>query len=160
MVLHKSRILFLRTLLLTLLLAVIAQAQETVTQLKAPVTPKYVDLGPQNVNAFKINYGLPQVGEYTIETLGYSEIRFFVNVFVEKYKSNPIKNAKINMRFFNNVQGGSWDYADYSTKSVVTSYIQGWTTQKIYGKSTRVWVWAENMPPGPYTITVTYYLIP
>jgi hypothetical protein len=127
--------------------------------LDSVVTPKFVDLSSK-IQSFEVKYGIPSVGEYTIETLGYSEIRFFVSIFVDNYKITPMKNAKMNMRFFNNTQRGSWDYAEYSTNSIVTSYIQGWTIQKVYGKSTRIWVWTENMPPGPYTIDVTYYLIP
>jgi hypothetical protein len=147
------------TFLFTITLSQIVHTQEKVSQLASVVTPKYVDLS-SNVQTLEVKYGIPTVGEYTIETLGYSEIRFFVSVFADNYKTTPIKDAKLNMRFFNNIQGGSWDYADYSIKSIVTSYIQGWTIQKVFGKSTRILVWAENMPLGPYTIDVTYYLIP
>ncbi len=120
-----------------------------------------MDPGPVKIQSLERKYGSAStVGEDTVNTPGYSEIRFFVNVFAEDYKAAPIKDAILNMRYFNNVEGGPGDYADFSTKSTVTSCIQGWTTQKVYGKSTRVLVWAENMPHESYTVQVTYYLIP
>ena len=59
-----------------------------------------------------------------------------------------------------NIQSGSWDYATTTINSQVASYIQGWTTQKIIGKSIRVLIMPENMPNGPYTISGSYYLVP
>jgi hypothetical protein len=150
----------LLTLIGFVILSTCANAQGATFQLDKAITPRFVDIGPTKLSTFEVKAGLPTVGEYAIETLGYSEIRVFVNVFVENYKTTPIHNAKLKMRFFHNVAGGSWNYADFSANSVVTSYIQGFTSQKIFGKSLRLWIWSENMPPGPYTVEVTYYLIP
>jgi hypothetical protein len=136
------------------------QAQTTTSQLPNAVTPKFVDIGPTTLQSFPVQNGMQVVGEYIIETLGYSEIRFFAHVFVDNYSTTPIHNAKLRMRFFSTINGGSWNFADHVVNSTVTSYIEGYTIQKIYGKTTRILVWPENMPPGPYRAEITYYLIP
>ncbi len=136
-------------------------AQEQVSQLDTAVTAKFVDLGTVSVPMLQPKYGYPTIGDYTIDTQGYSEIRFFVSVFAENYGATPIKDAKLNLRFFLNTQGGSWSYADCTVPSSSSSSVQAWTMQKIYGKSTRVWVWVENLPSAaPYRITASYYLLP
>ncbi len=136
-------------------------SQEQVSQLDTAVTARFVDLGTVTVPMLQPKYGYPTIGDYTIETQGYSEIRFFVTVFAENYGATPIKDAKLNLRFFHNTQGGSWSYADCSVPSSSSSAVQAWTTQKIYGTSTRVWVWVENLPSAaPYRINASYYLLP
>jgi hypothetical protein len=155
---------FLLYVLLTLIciaaIGMSAVAQTTTSQLPNAVTPKFVDIGPISYQTFPTAYGMPIVGEYTIQTLGYSEIRFFVHVFVDNYQTTPIQNAKLYITMFHTIKGGSWSYSYNTINSTVTSYINGYVNEKIIGKTLRILVKPENMPAGPYRVEVSYYLIP
>lgn len=124
------------------------------------LTNKYVELiANKKVAAFQSPYGTPQIFEETIDTAGYSEIRMFIHVFAEEFKKSPITNkTKIEATLFHEVRGGSWDYSKKEIRSEVTSYIHGWFTEKVIGDKTRIVAFARNLPEGPYSVTVTYYL--
>ncbi len=126
------------------------------------LTNKYVELiSAKKVDSFSSPYGAPQVFEETIDTAGFSEIRMFVNVSVEDYEKHPVtKKTMIHATLFHTVtNGSSHDYSRKEIRSEVASYVSGWFSEKIIGNKTRVLALANDFPKGPYTVTVTYYLV-
>lgn len=96
----------------------------------------------------------------TIDAAGFSEIRLWVHLFVENYTLKPIPNdAKIVVRLMHQFKGGSFSYADGILINRTASYIDGYINKPIIGNSMRILCYSENMPPGPYTLDVTYYLV-
>ena len=121
---------------------------------------KYVELINKKVNALDATSGVPRVFEETIDATGYSEIRMFIHIFVDNYKTDPVTaNSTIEANLFHSISGGSWPYSKREMKSNVTSYINGWFSEKIIGNKVRVIATAKNLPRGPYTISVTYLLV-
>jgi hypothetical protein len=55
--------------------------------------------------------------------------------------------------------GNSFDYELGTLTSDVTSYIDGYVARPIIGNRLRVLCHPENLPPGPYNIYATYYLV-
>lgn len=116
----------------------------------------------QHVPAFEEPFGpgYQVVFDEKIETKGFAEIRVWVHVFVEDYETNPVTpSSRLTVRFMHQFPGGSFDYEQGTITSNVTSYINGYVAKPIIGDMLRLLCRASNMPPGPYTIDVTYYLV-
>lgn len=104
--------------------------------------------------------GYPVIFDKKIQTTGYSEIRVWVHVFVNDYATHPVtSNTKLLVRFMHEFDGNSFDYAEGTLNFKVTSYINGYVARPIIGNKLRVLCHPENLPPGPYGIDVTYYLV-
>ena len=110
-----------------------------------------------------IGPGYPEVFDKTFKTKGFSEIRIWVWVSVLAYETTPIAaNSTLEVRFMH--QFGSHDSFDYE-KGTITgiagfSAIYGYVSKPAIGNETRVVCHPTNMPPGPYDIRVTCYLVP
>jgi hypothetical protein len=116
-----------------------------------------------NVPAFDQPFGpgYSVVFDKIIATAGFSEVRVWVHVFAKDYKNHPITpNAKLNVRFLHQFKMGSFDYAKSTIVHGMPSYINGFCAQPILGDSLRLVCEPENLPPGPYQVAVTYYLVP
>lgn len=116
----------------------------------------------QHVPAFEEPFGpgYQVVFDEKIETAGFAEIRVWVHVFVENYEANPVtQNSLLTVRFMHQFPGGSFGYEEGTITSNVTSYIDGYLAKPIIGDKLRLVCSASNMPPGPYNIHVTYYLV-
>ena len=99
--------------------------------------------------------------DFIIETLGYSEVRVYAQLFKNDYKTSPIKSEGIlKINFSNEMSGLGVVYKTNTYKNEVTSYIDGWATEKIYGSKTKISVDADNIPKGEYTLQLSYYLLP
>ena len=121
---------------------------------------KYVELINKKVNTLDAPYGIPLIFEETIDTANYSEIRMFIHVFIENYNQTPLTiNSVIAATLCHNVSSGSWPYSNKEIKFSVTSYIDGWFSEKIIGNKVRVVASAKNFPKGPYTLSASYYLV-
>ena len=126
---------------------------------------KYVELY-RNDNVPSFPAPLRAVFDKTIETLGYSEIRVWVHVFVENYAKTPVTSAaKLNVRFMHLFGGqlGSGGQFDYKQSVIpwnsVTSFINGDVVAPIIGDKLRILCTAGDLPAGPYSVFVTYYLV-
>ncbi len=127
---------------------------------RAETGNKYVELIHKQVQAFESPYGIPQIFETTIDVEGYSEIRIFIHVFAENYTYTPITSkTSIKATLYHCVSSGSWAYSEEVITSDVTSYINGWFSEKLIGDTLRIVAFAHDFPAGPYTVTVTYYLV-
>lgn len=127
-------------------------------------TPRYVELVRQD-NCPGFPDPLHAVVDKIIDTAGFNEIRVWVHVFVERYAHTPVTAAaKLNVRFMHVFGGqlgggGQFDYAQASIPwNHVTSYINGYVTSPIIGDKLRILCSAESLPPGPYSVFVTYHL--
>lgn len=116
-----------------------------------------------NLPAFEEPFGAgyPVVFDKIIDTTGFSEVRVWVHVFANDYKDHPITpDAKLHVRFMHQFKIGSFDYAKETIGyNGVTSYIDGFCAQPVIGNSLRLLCHPENLPPGPYKVGVTYYLV-
>ena len=134
----------------------------TITEISKPVLPRFATLAVHDVHDFPSPFGVPLVGEYTFDTMGYSEIRVFARVFVKNYQTTPIPPGKATLSLMV-CHGAGLSSIQVATKKVVstvTGEISGSLTDKLLGPHTRLLITAEHMPPGPYTVEVTYYLLP
>lgn len=115
---------------------------------------KYVEIMP--VKAEDFNYhGIE------IDVLGYREIRVFANLFADDYKTKPLpKEALLRIGFGHVLKGMGTSYGETTFKQQVTSYIEGFVIEKIYGKKLKLVVDANNLPKGKYTLQLSYYLLP
>ena len=126
---------------------------------------KYVELIRQdNLASFPPPFFF--VFDSTIDTADWREIRVWVHVFVENYAQTPVTAAAyLNVRFmhvFGYQLGGGGEF-HYTQATIpwnnVTSYIDGYVTAPIIGNKLRIVCGPENLPPGPYDVFVTYYLL-
>lgn len=118
------------------------------------VTAKFVQLMPISIKDF--NYK-----DIIVETLGYSEIRVYANVFNNDYETNPLKPEGIlKLNFSLEMTGFGVPYKTHEYKQQVTSYIDGFATEKIFSRKTKLAIDADNIPKGDYTLRISYYLLP
>lgn len=118
------------------------------------VTAKFVQLKPLHIKDF--NYK-----DITIETLGYSEIRVYANLFNNDYKSNPLQPEGIlKLNFSHEMSGFGVPYKSNEYKQQATSYIDGFAAEKIFGRKTKLAIDADNIPKSDYTLHISYYLLP
>jgi hypothetical protein len=112
----------------------------------------------KNVKLSSLTNGL--LFDQTITTAGYNEIRVWVHVFVEKYQTTPVTGStKLKVRLMHQFTGGSFDYVNATFGSSVASYINGYTAQRIIGDQTRILCSPENLPAGPWDVSLTVYLV-
>lgn len=104
--------------------------------------------------------GYPEVFDEVVDVTDWKQIRVWVHVFVENYNTTPINTAaaRLELRFMHNFTGGSFDYEKATFTTPVTSYINGYAVKPIIGNTLRLLCHPENLPPGPYTLSVTYLL--
>ncbi len=132
---------------------------------KVEVVRKYVEL-LRNDNAPTFSPPLHEVFDQTIDVGDWNEIRLWVHVFVSNYATTPVTAAaKLNVQFFHvfGMQLGGGGQFPYSNAVIpwdgVTSYINGYVSAPIIGEQLRILCYAESLPPGPYELFVTYYLV-
>jgi hypothetical protein len=126
---------------------------------------KYVELVRQE-NLASFPPPLNAVFDQVVDTADWKEIRVYVNIFVQNYGQNPVTAAtKLNLRFmhvFGHQLGGGGQF-DYMQRTIswnqVTSYINGYVTAPLIGDKLRILCIPESLPPGPYDVFVTYYLV-
>jgi hypothetical protein len=137
-------------------------------KLPLPVFPaaqtKYVELIANqllNQPLTPIGPGYPELFDETIDVAGWKEIRVWVHVFVDNYQTTPIAttSARLELRFMHNFAGGSFDYDKAVFQTNVTSYIDGFAVKPVIGNKLRLLCHPENLPPGPYRLSVTYLLV-
>jgi len=130
-----------------------------------PTTTKYVEL-VRDDNLASFPTPLHSVVDKIIDTADSKEVRVWVHVFVKNYAHTPVTAAaKIDVRFlhtFGSQLGGGGQF-DYSQATILwnhmTSYINGYVVAPIIGDKLRILCTANNLPPGPYQVFVTYYLL-
>lgn len=124
---------------------------------------KYVQLLNVELAEFATPFGpgYEVAFDETITTAGYNEIRLWVHVFEDNYETTPITStAQLEVRFMHQFEGGSFDYEKRIIGyNGVTSYINGYCAVPIIGNGLRLLCHPTGMPPGPYTLQVTYYLV-
>ncbi len=106
--------------------------------------------------------GYPVLFDNTVDVTGWREIRVWVHVFVENYETTPIvtSQCRLQMRFMHNFGGGNaFDYETATLTTDCTSYIDGYAAKPIIGNKVRLLCHPENLPPGPYRLSVTYLLV-
>jgi hypothetical protein len=105
--------------------------------------------------------GYLEVFNEVVDVTGWKEIRVWVHVFVENYNTTPIdtSTARLELRFMHNFSRNSFDYEEAIFQTTVTSYIDGYAGKPIIGNQLRLICHPENLPPGPYTVSVTYLLL-
>ncbi len=105
--------------------------------------------------------GYQVVFDEEIETAGFAEIRVWVHVSVENYEADPVtRDSLLTVRFLHRFPGGSFDYEEGTIPwNRATSFINGYVSKPIIGDTLRLLCRATDMPPGPYRIHVTYYLV-
>lgn len=119
-----------------------------------PTPAKFVQIQP--VAADDFNYH-----EVMIDALGYREIRVFAHLSANDYKTKPLpKEALLKIGFGHELVGMGTGYSRTTFKREVTAYIEGFVTEKIYGKKLKLVVDADNLPRGKYTLHLSYYLLP
>jgi hypothetical protein len=127
---------------------------------------KYVELiSEQNVPKFDEPFGPggPVVFDKKLLVKGYSEIRVWVHVFIRNYQAQPIAaDSRLKVRFMHDfANGNSFDYDSGTVQSWAgASYIDGYVVKPIIGNELRVICEPVNLPPGPYDVHMTYYLVP
>lgn len=120
----------------------------------APTPAKFVQIKPLAVEDF--NYH-----EVKIDALGYREIRVFAHLSANDYKTQPLpKEALLKVGFSHELTGMGTGYGSTVFKQDVTSYIEGFVIEKVYGKKLKLTVDADNLPKGKYTLHLSYYLLP
>jgi hypothetical protein len=132
---------------------------------KVEVVRKYVEL-LRNDNAPTFSPPLNEVFDKTIDVGDWKEIRLWVHVFVSNYATTPVTAAaQLNVQFLHvfGVQLGGGGEFIYSNAVIpgdgFTSYINGYVSAPIIGEQLRIVCYAESLPPGPYELFVTYYLV-
>ena len=106
--------------------------------------------------------GYPEVFDKTFETKGYSEARVWVWVNIHNYQTNPIRaNSQLDVRFLHQFSSGdSFDYEEGTITGIAGfSSIYGYVSKPIIGDETRIICHPLNLPPGPYDVRATYYLV-
>ena len=104
--------------------------------------------------------GYPVLFDQTISVKGWKKIRVWVHVFVDNYETTPITSfTRLELRFMHKSAGGSFNYEKAVFSSEVTSYINGYAGMPLIGEGLRLVCHPENLPAGPYKLTVTYLLI-
>lgn len=129
---------------------------------KTDLPTRYVELVDESPSAFGTPFGPGyQVAfDETIDTAGYNEIRLWVHVFVDNYAATPITSgAKLAVRFMHVFSGGSFDYEERTIDDSTPSYLNGYCAVPIIGDRLRLLGHPTGMPPGPFRLQVTYYLI-
>ena len=132
---------------------------------KKRVRTKYVELiALDNVPAFgePVGPGYQVAFDVTIDTAGFSGIRVWVHIFAINYETTPVTSAaRLTVRFMHQFGGAnSFDYAEDTIEyNGVTSYINGFCARLVIGDHLRLLCHPENLPPGPYKLYVTYYLV-
>lgn len=116
----------------------------------------------KGVASFPSPHGRPQVLEQVFDTLGYREIRVFAQVTIERHEVTPlaIGSASLTWSFYHSTGLSSSLYGQTKASAAVTRCVDLVATQKVFGASTRVVLSADHLPPGPYTVDVTCYLLP
>jgi hypothetical protein len=132
---------------------------------KVEVVRKYVEL-LRNDNASTFSPPLHEVFDETIDVGDWNEIRLWVHVFISNYATTPLTAAaKLNVQFLHifGIQLGGGGQFIYSNAAIswdhVTSYINGYVSAPIIGEKLRILCYAESLPPGPYELFATYYLV-
>lgn len=116
--------------------------------------PKHVQIKPIKLDDFEDQ-------SFSIETLGYSEIRIFAELFKNDYKKELLpKNSKITLILVNEITGLGSPFKTLVFENEVGSMIDVWAIEKIYGRKTKIIVMGENIPKGKYTFHFSYYLLP
>jgi len=126
---------------------------------------KYVELIRED-NLMSFSPPLSAVCDKIIDTTDYREIRLWVHVFVQNFAQAPVTAAtKLHVRFlhvFGHQLGGGGQF-DYMQRTIpwsqVTSYINGSVTAALIGDKLRILCTPESLPPGPYDVFVSYYLV-
>jgi hypothetical protein len=120
----------------------------------APTPAKFVQIQPMEVADFNHHVEM-------IDALGYREVRVFVHLSAKEYRTNPLpKEALLTVGFGHELAGMGTGYGGATFKREATSYIEGFVTEKIYGKKLKLVIDADNLPKGKYTLQLTYYLLP
>ena len=131
--------------------------------------PKYVELVKlENIPSLgtPLSPGSSKVFDSVVDVTGWREIRLWVHVFIENYAATPLTSAaKLHVRFlhtFGHQLGGGGQF-EYTRRTIywnqVTSYINGSATALLIGDRVRILCTPEALPPGPYSVFVTYYLV-
>jgi hypothetical protein len=97
-----------------------------------------------------------------IPAAGWKKIRLWVHVLIDNYETTPLTPAaRPQLRFMHDFCGAnSFDYAVSTLPcNGVTSNINGLAIQPILGKELRLLCHPENLPAGPYRLSVTYLLV-
>jgi hypothetical protein len=103
--------------------------------------------------------GYPVLFDVSFPVKGWKEIRVWVHVFVDNYETTPITSStRLELRFMHSFTGGSFNYEGAVFTSDFTSYINGYTVIPLVGEQLRLVCHPENLPAGPYRLTVTYLL--
>jgi hypothetical protein len=119
-----------------------------------PTKAKYVEITPITITDF--NYK-----DFTIDALGYKEVRVFVNLFDDQYKTQPLTGTStLKLCFSHEMSGMGTPYKQYTFKQEFGSYLCGFVTESVYGKTLKIAVDADNIPKGNYTLHLSYYLLP
>ena len=119
-----------------------------------PMPAKFVQIRPVTMES-------PNDHDIFIDALGYREIRVFASLSATDSTALPIpKEALLKVGFFHELVGMGTRYSATTFKQEVAAGLEGWVTEKIYGKKVRLSVNAENMPKGKYTLQLSYYLLP
>ena len=104
--------------------------------------------------------GYPVLLDQTFPVKGWKKIRVWVHVFVDNYETTPITSfTRLELRFMHKFTGGSFNYEKAVFSSDVTSYINGYADMPLIGEELRLVCHPENLPAGPYKLTVTYLLV-
>jgi hypothetical protein len=97
-----------------------------------------------------------------VDTAGFSEIRLWACIRVINSVATPILgNAKVNVQFIHQRTSDNIPlaYSQDVITSKMTSDIYGFLAIPIIGNSVEILGNPVNMPPGPYDLYVTYYLV-
>nr|WP_300147012.1 hypothetical protein [Propionicimonas sp.] len=123
---------------------------------------RYVELINETLTAFPTPFGptYDVAFDETFPTAGFKEIRLWVHIFADNYETTPITaGAQLEVRFMHVFTGGSFSYEELNIDEFAGSYINGYCVIPIIGDELRVVCHPTGMPPGPYHVNVTYYLV-
>ena len=85
----------------------------------------------------------------------------FAHLSANDYKTQPLpKEALLKVGFSHELVGMGTGCGSTVFKEVVTSYIEGFVIEKVYGKKLKLAVDADNLPKGKYALHLSYYLLP
>ncbi len=127
---------------------------------------KYVEhITLNNVQKFDEPFGpgYQVVFDTTIPVKGYSEIRVWVHVMIRDYQTQAAgPDTQLKVRFLHPFHGNK-DEFDYESGTVQTwdgaSFVDGYIVKPVIGNELRLICAPVNMPPGPYDVYMTYYLV-
>ncbi len=95
-----------------------------------------------------------------LETVCYKEVRIFVHVFNNSYKTLPFPpNAKMTISAFHGIGKGSWSYFSKEFPQKFTSEFHGFVDIPVIGEKTRLVVSGYNMPGVILEVDVAAYLV-